>query len=64
MRLVNQLPYRTNEKHFVSMQPKRDFRNRGTIIFRGYCYRNQLEQADSGEAFVLEDPYFLGDPRL
>lgn len=46
------------------MQPKRDFRNRGTIIFRDYCYRNQLEQADTGEAFVLEDPYFLGDPRL
>jgi len=23
-----------------------------------------LEQADSGEEFALEDPYFLGDPRL
>ena len=64
MRLAEKMPYRTDEKHFGTMIPKRDFRGRGTIVFRDYCYRNQLEQADSGEDYSLEDPYFLGDPRL
>ena len=39
-KLAKHIAYRTEEKHFKSMIPRRDFRLRGTIIHRDKNFRN------------------------
>ena len=39
-RLLKQMPYRTDQRFFASMRPRRDFKERGTIVFREYSYQN------------------------
>ena len=42
MRLAKQIPYRTAEEHFVTMISRKDFRNRGGIVHRDFCFQNYL----------------------
>jgi hypothetical protein len=43
---------------------KRDFRERGTIIYKDYWNMNSLQQNDSAQKIVLEDPDVLLDPKV
>jgi hypothetical protein len=64
LRLVKQIPYRTDQKFFSPMLPRRDFRERGTVVFREYSYQNYLNEIDVGGKYLPSEKQLMEDGRL
>ena len=46
------------------MLPRRDFRERGTVVFREYSYQNYLREIDQGGQYLPSEKQLQEDGRL
>ena len=46
------------------MLPRRDFRERGTVVFREYSYQNCLNEIDKGGKYLPSEKQLQEDGRL
>lgn len=66
MKLKNRLLYSTEDRFFepFSSKTNRDFRERVTMVYREYAFKNQLEGVDKVDSDIFQDQAFLTDPKL